>query len=201
MWASNKGREWQELDDPAAGKGRCQITMKLDSGRKPSVLTGFPAARQGLEILNAVQEIRASIEKGNSIQEANEEAASGPWARRAAKLRRSESSIGSPRPTTSSSHGRTPGRDPRRPTDQSRRFKLTLKTRPTPNDGPSLMRAFAKLFFDEIYPAGPQKGRTTKTAARQRWPPSKLARRGPDLRHGIEEMGRPKDGNRYRQRR
>ena len=54
-------------------KGRCQITMKLESGRKPSVLTEIPwQPDQSLTILNAVQEVRAFIEKGHSIQEANE---------------------------------------------------------------------------------------------------------------------------------
>ena len=82
-------------------KHRAQVTQKLETGRKPSVLTEIPwQPDKATEILNAVQEIRAFVEKGNSIQEANELRLKA-LARPAARHRRSESSTGLPRPTTS----------------------------------------------------------------------------------------------------
>ena len=68
MRATNKaanGKNWtvRQL------KHRAQVTQKLESGRKPSVLTEIPwQPEKATEILNAVQEIRAFVEKGNSIQ-------------------------------------------------------------------------------------------------------------------------------------
>ena len=72
MRATNKaanGKNWtiRQL------KGRTQLTMKLEDGTKPSVLTEIPwQPDKATEILNAVQEIRSFVEAGESIQEANQ---------------------------------------------------------------------------------------------------------------------------------
>ena len=191
MRASNKranGSNWtiRQL------KGRCQITMKLESGRKPSVLTEIPwQPDKSLSILNAVQEIRAFIEKGNSIQEANELRlkALGKASGKAPALREFDWSAAADDFLQSMESRREGTLDDLR--IRVRRFKLTLKSRPTPNDGPSLMRAFARLYFDEVYPPDHRK------AGKLRLPPGKDGRRrnlrdvARILRHGIEEMGAP----------
>ena len=173
-------------------KGRCQITMKLESGRKPSVLTEIPwQPDKSLSILNAVQEIRAFIEKGNSIQEANEMRlkALGKASGKAPALREFDWVAAADDFLKSMESRREGTLDDLR--IRVRRFKLTLKSRPTPNDGPSLMRAFARLYFDEVYPPDHKK------AGQLRLPPGKDGRRrnlrdvARILRHGIEEMGAP----------
>ena len=191
MRASNKranGSNWtiRQL------KGRCQITMKLESGRKPSVLTEIPwQPDKSLNILNAVQEIRAFIEKGNSIQEANEMRlkALGKASGKAPALREFDWVAAADDFLKSMESRREGTLDDLR--IRVRRFKLTLKAKPTPNDGPSLMRAFARLYFDEVYPPDHRK------AGKLRLPPGKDGRRrnlrdvARILRHGIEEMGAP----------
>ncbi|ABB36299.1 possible phage integrase family [Synechococcus sp. CC9605] len=191
MRASNKranGSNWtiRQL------KGRCQITMKLESGRKPSVLTEIPwQPDKSLSILNAVQEIRAFIEKGHSIQEANEKRlkALGKESGKAPALREFDWVTAADDFLKSMESRREGTLDDLR--IRVRRFKLTLKARPTPNDGPSLMRAFARLYFDEVYPPDHRK------AGKLKLPPGKDGRRrnlrdvARILRHGIEEMGAP----------
>ncbi|QNI62844.1 site-specific integrase [Synechococcus sp. TAK9802] len=173
-------------------KGRCQITMKLESGRKPSVLTEIPwQPDKSLSILNAVQEIRAFIEKGNSIQEANEMRlkALGKASGKAPALREFDWVAAADDFLKSMESRREGTLDDLR--IRVRRFKLTLKSRPTPNDGPSLIRAFARLYFDEVYPPDHRK------AGKLRLPPGKDGRRrnlrdvARILRHGVEEMGAP----------
>ena len=191
MRASNKranGSNWtiRQL------KGRCQITMKLESGRKPSVLTEIPwQLDKSLSILNAVQEIRAFIEKGHSIQEANEKRlkALGKASGKAPALREFDWAAAADDFLESMDSRRGGTLDDLK--IRVRRFKLTLSSRPTPNDGPSLMRAYARCFFDEVYPADHRK------AGQLRLPPGKDGRRrnlrdvARILRHGVEEMGAP----------
>ena len=191
MRASNKranGSNWtiRQL------KGRCQITMKLPGGRKPSVLTEIPwQPDKSLSILNAVQEIRAFIEKGHSIQEANEMRlkALGKASGKAPALREFDWVAAADDFLKSMESRREGTLDDLR--IRVRRFKLTLKARPTPNDGPSLMRAFARLYFDEVYPPDHRK------AGQLKLPPGKDGRRrnlrdvARILRYGIEEMGAP----------
>ena len=191
MRASNKranGSNWtiRQL------KGRTQITMKLPGGRKPSVLTEIPwQPDKSLSILNAVQEVRAFIEKGHSIQEANEMRlkALGKASGKAPALREFDWVAAADDFLKSMESRREGTLDDLR--IRVRRFKLTLKSRPTPNDGPSLMRAFARLYFDEVYPPD------HRNAGKLRLPPGKDGRRrnlrdvARILRHGIEEMGAP----------
>ena len=191
MRASNKranGSNWtiRQL------KGRTQITMKLPGGRKPSVLTEIPwQPDKSLSILNAVQEVRAFIEKGHSIQEANEMRlkALGKASGKAPALREFDWVAAADDFLKSMESRREGTLDDLR--IRVRRFKLTLKSRPTPNDGPSLMRAFARLYFDEVY--HPEH----RNAGKLRLPPGKDGRRrnlrdvARILRHGIEEMGAP----------
>ncbi|WP_049749505.1 hypothetical protein [Synechococcus sp. CC9605] len=166
--------------------------MKLESGRKPSVLTEIPwQPDKSLSILNAVQEIRAFIEKGHSIQEANEKRlkALGKESGKAPALREFDWVTAADDFLKSMESRREGTLDDLR--IRVRRFKLTLKARPTPNDGPSLMRAFARLYFDEVYPPDHRK------AGKLKLPPGKDGRRrnlrdvARILRHGIEEMGAP----------
>ena len=191
MRASNKranGSNWtvRQL------KGRCQITWKLENGKKPSVLTEIPwQPDQSLTILNAVQEIRAFIEKGHSIQEANEKRlkALGKASGKAPALREFDWAAAADDFLESMDSRRGGTLDDLK--IRVRRFKLTLSSRPTPNDGPSLMRAYARCFFNEVYPADHRK------AGQLRLPPGKDGRRrnlrdvARILRHGVEEMGAP----------
>ena len=191
MRASNKranGSNWtvRQL------KGRCQITWKLENGKKPSVLTEIPwQPDKSLSFLNAVQEIRAFIEKGHSIQESNEkrlkalDKASG----KAPALREFDWAAAADDFLESMDSRRGGTLDDLK--IRIRRLKLTLKSRPTPNDGPSLMRAYARCFFNEVYPADHRK------AGQLILPPGKDGRRrnlrdvARILRHGVEEMGAP----------
>ena len=72
MRATNKaanGKNWtiRQL------KGRTQITMKLEDGSKPSVLTEIPwQPDKTTEILNAIVEVRSFVKAGESLQEANQ---------------------------------------------------------------------------------------------------------------------------------
>ena len=72
MRATNKaanGKNWtiRQL------KGRTQITMKLEDGSKPSVLTEIPwQPDKATEILNAIVEVRSFVKAGESLQEANQ---------------------------------------------------------------------------------------------------------------------------------
>ena len=142
-------------------------------------------------ILNAVQEIRAFVEKGNSIQEANELRlkALGKASGKAPALREFDWSAAADDFLASMDSRRGGTLDDLK--IRVRRFKLVLKSRPTPNDGPSLMRAYARCFFDEVYPADHRK------AGQLRLPPGKDGRRrnlrdvARILRHGVEEMGAP----------
>ena len=191
MRASNKranGSNWtvRQL------KGRCQITWKLENGKKPSVLTEIPwQPDKSLSILNAVQEIRAFIERGHSIQQANEKRlkALGKASGKAPALREFDWAAAADDFLESMDSRRGGTLDDLK--IRIRRFKLALKARPTPNDGPSLMRAYARCFFDEVYPAEHRK------AGQLRLPPGKDGRRrnlrdvARILRHGIEEMGAP----------
>ena len=191
MRASNKranGSNWtvRQL------KGRCQITWKLENGKKPSVLTEIPwQPDKSLSILNAVQEIRAFIEKGHSIQEANEKRlkALGKASGKAPALREFDWAAAADDFLESMDSRRGGTLDDLK--IRVRRFKLTLSSRPTPNDGPSLMRAYARCFFNEVYPADHRK------AGQLRLPPGKDGRRrnlrdvARILRHGVEEMGAP----------
>jgi integrase len=173
-------------------KQRAQITMKLENGRKPSVLTEIDwQPSSATAILNAVQEIRAFVEQGNSIQEANEKRlkALGKASGKAPALREFDWAAAADDFLASMDSRRGGTLDDLK--IRVRRFKLTLKSRPTPNDGPSLMRAYARCFFDEVYPADHRK------AGQLRLPPGKDGRRrnlrdvARILRHGVEEMGAP----------
>ena len=72
--------------------------------------------------------------------------------------------------------------------NRARRFKLTLKSRPTPNYGPSLMRSFARLYFDGVYPQDHKKaGQLKLLPSRDTVPHSRdFTRR---MWHGVEGMG------------
>ena len=173
-------------------KHRAQVTQKLETGRKPSVLTEIPwQPDKATEILNAVQEIRAFVEKGNSIQEANELRlkALGKASGKAPALREFDWSAAADDFLASMDSRRGGTLDDLK--IRVRRFKLVLKSRPTPNDGPSLMRAYARCFFDEVYPADHRK------AGQLKMPPGKDGRRrnlrdvARILRHGVEELGAP----------
>ena len=191
MRATNKaanGKNWtvRQL------KHRAQVTQKLETGRKPSVLTEIPwQPDKATEILNAVQEIRAFVEKGNSIQEANELRlkALGKASGKAPALREFDWSAAADDFLASMDSRRGGTLDDLK--IRVRRFKLVLKSRPTPNDGPSLMRAYARCFFDEVYPADHRK------AGQLKMPPGKDGRRrnlrdvARILRHGVEELGAP----------
>ena len=72
MRATNKaanGKNWtiRQL------KGRTQITMKLEDGSKPSVLTEIPwQPDKATEMLNAIVEVRSFMKAGESLHEANQ---------------------------------------------------------------------------------------------------------------------------------
>ncbi len=142
MRATNKathGRNWtvRQL------KERTQLTMKLEDGSKPSVLTEIPwQPDKATEILNAVQEIRSFVEAGESIQEANQKRlkALGKESGKAPALRKFDWSAAADA-FLESMEGRRGGTlaDLK---IRVRRFKLTIKSKPAPTDGPSLMRAF-----------------------------------------------------------
>ena len=122
-------------------KGRCQITMKLESGRKPSVLTEIPwQPDQSLTILNAVQEVRAFIEKGHSIQEANEMRLKvlGKASGKAPALREFDWVAAADDFLKSMKSRREGTLDDLR--IRVRRFKLTLKSRPNPTGAISTSR-------------------------------------------------------------
>ena len=173
-------------------KGRTQITMKLEDGRKPSVLTEIPwQPNKANDILNAIVEVRSFVKAGHSLPEANEKRlkALGKESGKAPALRKFDWVAAADDFLKSMESRREGTLDDLR--IRVRRFKLTLKSRPTPNDGPSLMRAFARLYFDEVYPPDHRK------AGKLRLPPGKDGRRrnlrdvARILRHGIEEMGAP----------
>ena len=191
MRATNKaanGKNWtvRQL------KGRTQITMKLEDGRKPSVLTEIPWQPDKVnDILNAIVEVRSFVKAGHSLPEANEKRlkALGKESGKAPALRKFDWVAAADDFLKSMESRREGTLDDLR--IRVRRFKLTLKSRPTPNDGPSLMRAFARLYFDEVYPPDHRK------AGKLRLPPGKDGRRrnlrdvARILRHGVEEMGAP----------
>ncbi len=191
MRATNKaanGKNWtiRQL------KGRTQLTMKLEDGSKPSVLTEIPwQPDKATEILNAIVEVRSFVKAGESLQEANQKRlkALGKESGKAPALRKFDWSAAADA-FLESMEGRRGGTlaDLK---IRVRRFKLTIKSKPAPTDGPSLMRAFAKLFFDEIYP------NDHKRAGQLKMPPGGDGRRrnmqdvARILDYGVEEMGAP----------